>query len=514
MQQVIFTTSCPSCGAPVEALSASSVTLVCGYCHSTLLREGEGVRNLGLDAALVDDASPLRLGSSGRYQAQRFTLIGRLQVRYDAGAWNEWHIVFEDGGTGWLSEAGDVYVITRRAEQQPGPGDLPGFDEITVGIRQIFYQRRPYLAADKRQAVLPRVGAAGELPLRLQADWPIRVVDCRSEHLFLTLDYGRDNSVPEVFAGETVALHALALENLRDDERIRLKGSIRRSHCPQCGSAVQWAQDVSTHLVCPACASQITLSGDDLRLAQAHGQRHAQQQQLSLHIGQVGQFNGQSWQVMGVIRRREWTADAAWRAFTPYGNPDGMGQEAGEWTEYLLYNRQQGWRWLVESEEGWQQSRTLERWPPLDAQQQPVVEGRRLNKLYDYGGSVVFAVGAFYWQVRVGDMNHYTDYALKRGKLCAERSADELAWSHSQPLPYAQMAAAFGLPHARQSLQAGRKIPWLPWVLIIVFTLLNLPAWALMLLNDRAPSWLGFLVSAGVYWLLWRPLTLQAEDED
>ncbi|MCP2041376.1 endogenous inhibitor of DNA gyrase (YacG/DUF329 family) [Neisseria sp. HSC-16F19] len=512
MQQAIFTTSCPSCGAPVEAHSASSVTLVCGYCHSTLLREDGSVRNLGLDAALVDDASPLQLGSGGRYQMRRFTLIGRLQVRYEAGAWNEWYILFDDGSTGWLSEAGDLYVLTRRAGQQPGPGDMPAFDEIEVSFTRVHYHQRPYLAADKRQAVLHRAGAEGELPFRLQADMPVQVVDCRSEQYFLTLDYGSGEAVPEVFAGETVALEALAPDNLRSDGRIRLKGTIRSSACPQCGGTVQWAQDVSSHVVCPSCSSQIELAGDDLRVAEAHNQRQQQQQRLTLQVGQVGNINGQSWQVMGIVVRQEWTADAAWRAFTPQGNPGMQGWEKGWWTEYLLYNRQQGWRWLVESEDGWQQSATLTQWPLLDGDNKPLSNGRRLPELYSYGGSVLFAAGAFYWQVREGDMNHYTDYQWGRGKLCAERSADELAWSRSQPVPYHQVAAWFGLTrHAAQTSATGK--PVLPWILIVLFTLINLPAW-LVILADGDFNGLTFLLSAAVYWLLWRPLAGGGDDDD
>ena len=107
-----FKTDCPSCGAPVEAHSASAVTLVCGYCNSMLVRQDDGIVDSGRDSALLEDFSPLQIGTVGTFLTQRFTLVGRLQVQYDDGVWNEWYALFDDGRTGWLSEAGDLYVMT------------------------------------------------------------------------------------------------------------------------------------------------------------------------------------------------------------------------------------------------------------------------------------------------------------------------------------------------------------------------------------------------------------------
>ena len=116
MAAPLFHTDCPSCGAPVRSMSASAVTLVCSYCHSLLIREGETLRDSGEDSALLEDFSPLQIGTSGVFNKQPFTLVGRLQARYDAGVWNEWYLLFADGSDGWLAEAGDQYVLTRPGE--------------------------------------------------------------------------------------------------------------------------------------------------------------------------------------------------------------------------------------------------------------------------------------------------------------------------------------------------------------------------------------------------------------
>ena len=34
-----------------------------------------------------------------------FAVIGRIIYEYDQGNWNEWHLVMNDGASGWLSDA-------------------------------------------------------------------------------------------------------------------------------------------------------------------------------------------------------------------------------------------------------------------------------------------------------------------------------------------------------------------------------------------------------------------------
>ena len=92
----------------MDFASAASASAVCSFCRSTLLRDGEALRRIGVSAELFDDHSPLQLGTTGTLQGVRFTLVGRLQYRYADGTWNEWHALFEGSATqagksAWLS---------------------------------------------------------------------------------------------------------------------------------------------------------------------------------------------------------------------------------------------------------------------------------------------------------------------------------------------------------------------------------------------------------------------------
>ncbi len=106
--------ACPNCGAPVDFASAASASAVCGFCRSTLVRDGEALRRIGLSAELFDDHSPLQLGVRGTRQGLDFTLVGRLQYAYEGGTWNEWHALFDNGRSAWLSEDNGAYVLSSK----------------------------------------------------------------------------------------------------------------------------------------------------------------------------------------------------------------------------------------------------------------------------------------------------------------------------------------------------------------------------------------------------------------
>jgi hypothetical protein len=59
------TVNCPGCGAEVRFRSSAAVMAVCEYCHSTLLREADQVRDIGKMSAVLEDYSPLQIGTSG-----------------------------------------------------------------------------------------------------------------------------------------------------------------------------------------------------------------------------------------------------------------------------------------------------------------------------------------------------------------------------------------------------------------------------------------------------------------
>ena len=453
MAAPLFHTDCPSCGAPVRSMSASAVTLVCSYCHSLLVREGETLTDSGEDSALLEDFSPLQIGTSGVFNKQPFTLVGRLQARYDAGVWNEWYLLFADGSDGWLAEAGDQYVLTRPVAAAETP---PAFASLRAGSSRFTFHGNAFIAADVRDITLDRAAAEGELPFRFSGTRQNRVADFRYGSEFLTVDYA--DEPPEVFAGQGVALADLKLQNTRSDAQIietagKLKGSRASGNCPHCGSPVEWISGLTGTILCPSCGSDLASNDKGLALRQKSARRAASEAH-TLPLGAEATIHNVRYTLIGVVHKTE------------------TGEDSG-WTEYLLYAPQDGFAWLVETDEGeWTFAQTLNEWPLLDRNAAPLGKA----KLYDYQSRVEHAAGAFYWHIQPGDTLQHRDYGREDDKLCAEQSAHELSWSRNLAVSAAQVGKWFGRKIDSDGAGNGGALA----VMVVIYTILNIPAWLMM----------------------------------
>jgi hypothetical protein len=233
---------------------------VCSFCRSTVLRDGATVANIGKLSEILDDYSPIQLGTAGAWKAKRFTVMGRLRKKYEDGAWNEWSIEFQDGTQGWLSDASGQYVVTRRAPAQP-PVSM---DQLQVG-RAINVSGQRYLVTDARKCVC--VGGEGELPESAHDSKEFLSVDLRAVggNGFITFDYSDDP--PSVYAGEACSRSDLGLSNLRSDDVIeqatgQLKGGVIAFDCPSCGASLEYHAGFGETVACRTCKAIVELEGD------------------------------------------------------------------------------------------------------------------------------------------------------------------------------------------------------------------------------------------------------------
>jgi hypothetical protein len=199
---------CPSCGAPVVFHSPASILAVCEYCSSTLVRHDLNLEDIGKMAELQPDGSPLQLRSEGRYRGIPFTVVGRIQVRYTQGLWNEWYLLFDDQGSGWLDESMGTYAVsflTGVAEK------VPPFEDLHAG-QQIVLKGQIYKVTSLERAFC--IGGKGELPFRIGPGYSAPAADLAGPgNGFGTLDYSEDE--PLVFMGEYVELEELHFSGLR-----------------------------------------------------------------------------------------------------------------------------------------------------------------------------------------------------------------------------------------------------------------------------------------------------------
>lgn len=417
----MFKLACPSCGAEVVFRSATSAMAVCEYCRSTLLREGDAVRDAGKMAVVLEDYSPIRITTSGMYAGKAFGVVGRIQLRYDDGFWNEWYILFDDGSAGWLSDASGQYAVTLDSGEAE---DAPPFGQIVPG-GQYAWEGVSYTASDIRTARC--TAGEGELPFQVGPGWEARVVDYRQGVRFLTLDFS-EGSRPRRYVGKAVGLGDLRCQLLREPAEIarsagHLKGQAAALACPACGASIDWRPAVAAHLHCPACGTESDASAGTLQVMEAR--RREALAATTLELGDEARIDEQDWTLIGLMKCRETGA-------------------ADEWTEYLLYSEGAGFLWLVESSAGWDKVRVLDTWPESVSASAVRYEGAAYTRMQAYGAQVTYAAGAFNWRVQVGDSVTLTDYRGSRGTLSSERSPAELTWSLAQRVPATTVDGWFG----------------------------------------------------------------------
>nr|WKF60094.1 hypothetical protein HUO10_004606 [Paraburkholderia busanensis] len=430
----MFSTSCPQCGAPLEFRSAAAVMAVCGSCRSTLLKHGEAVERLGEMASVFEDYSPLQLGATGRYQTRTFTLLGRIQLRYDAGYWSEWYASFDDGTFGWLSDASGQYAVTtQRVPDASELAALPRFDSLSPGTPFEFEGKR-YLASDIRTAQC--VGGEGELPFRVGEGWQARVADFRYEDRFITLDYAdadQQNGQPTVYSGESVELADLACQGLRDEAQIRetagrYRGELKAFGCPSCGASLDCPVGVADYVICGSCHAGVDCSAEQATLFSK--KRTLETIETALPLGASATFDGAKYTVLGLMRCR---------------TPDGE----YSWDEYLLHNLDRGFLWQVHSEGRWERVDVLNRWPMMSQRGQVLDDGKTYRESERYESEVIYVAGAFNWRVQVGDRTSITDFAWRDFKMTREESSNEIVWSSAKPLSNSKVADRFGMPELK-----------------------------------------------------------------
>ena len=204
------TSNCPNCGAPVVFRWSSSVQTVCPYCKSVLVRTDVDLKKVGQVADLPPDASPLQITSAGKYGNGAFVITGRIIYEYDQGNWNEWHIVFNDGSDGWISDAQDEYAISFRKEisNLPAQGD--------AGLGRTFNWNKIEFEVTSR-TLAHYAGVEGELPFEYWDKTQVVFIDLRSHSGdFATLDYSDEQ--PALYLGKAVDFEDLHLTNIRKFE--------------------------------------------------------------------------------------------------------------------------------------------------------------------------------------------------------------------------------------------------------------------------------------------------------
>jgi hypothetical protein len=184
---------------------------VCPYCRSILVRHDVNLEAVGTVADLPVDPSPIQIGTEGVYRGKPFVVIGRILYEYEQGRWNEWHLMFSDSTSGWLSDASLEYAVSF---QKPVPSNVPPAHDLPRGWTQHVDNIKLEVTSITRAHY---AGVEGELPFEYWGKQDVMFADMRSaDSHFATIDYSEQP--PLLFVGEALEFEDLRLKNLKQIE--------------------------------------------------------------------------------------------------------------------------------------------------------------------------------------------------------------------------------------------------------------------------------------------------------
>src|SRR3569832_470841 len=72
------TAACPNCGATIEFRWSGAVQTICPYCKAVLVRRDLDLEKVGMVSDLPPTASPIQLGTEGKFEGDAFVVVGRI----------------------------------------------------------------------------------------------------------------------------------------------------------------------------------------------------------------------------------------------------------------------------------------------------------------------------------------------------------------------------------------------------------------------------------------------------
>ena len=414
--------NCPNCGGEVEFKAGASLLSVCPYCSSAVARVGGDVGELeilGKVAPLADLASPLSLGVAGKSGKKAFTIVGRIQLDYGLGPWNEWYVAFDDGAWGWLAEAqGKVYLTQGR----PISG-LPDYGKWKVGTK-VTVGGQALTVVERRKARF--ISAEGELPFAVAPGTEFKYCDLQgADGAFGTVDFG-DGDVPEqFFAGRELTYDALFGKDVLGKVAPARAAETAGLNCPNCGASVALrAPSEAQRVTCPSCESLLDASRGHALYLLSSLKNPAPEPKIPL--GSTGQYLGAKWTVIGQLVRSVTVDHVRY-----------------PWEEYLLHAAGRGYRWLTVAGNHWSWIEPANAGDVLETGLTLRFRGKILRH-FQSGTAVVDALrGEFYWKVAVGERTSTSDWVAPPLMLSSEQTSEEVTWSSGQYLRPEDVEAIF-----------------------------------------------------------------------
>jgi hypothetical protein len=447
-----FTANCPGCGGPVEFSVGGTVVAICDYCRTAVARTNRKVSDLGKVAELIETRSPLAIGVSGKFRDKRFDIVGRVQYRHPAGGvWDEWYLSMPGEKIGWLAEAqGRFFLLFSRPARLLG--NVPSFDSLQLGDSFGLGSTLGTITVTEK-GVAKAGSAEGEIPWSFEPGADHRFADLSGpQKTFATIEFasgapeateaedGNDAGAHEspirrhpvhLYVGREVTLQELGITATAAENKGVGRTETAQLNCPQCAGPLELiAPDVSERVTCPSCKALLDCSHGKLEYLTTIKRKKVPVPLIPM--GSTGLIDNVQWTVIGFLQR-----------YVMY-----EGQRYN-WTEYLLYEPAQGFRWLVNSDDHWNFVSPVPPGEVTGSGMQVNYQGRSF-RLYQKGlATVAYVLGEFYWKIELDETADTKDYVAPPLMLSFEQSStvtsSEINISVGRYLPHDELEAAFGV---------------------------------------------------------------------
>jgi uncharacterized Zn finger protein (UPF0148 family) len=454
----VLVANCPSCGAPVEFKSGQSIVVICEYCRSAVARTDRELKDLGKVAELVETGSPLDVGLRGKWKDVSFELTGRAQLGHEMGGqWDEWYATFSNGWLGWLAEAQGRFYLTFEYPIPEG-AQVPSFEQLQLG-QQVpgLPWPTPLMVAETGRATA--LGAKGEIPYLLTPGKTYYYADLSGVNsAFGTLDYNQ--TPPLCFLGQQVTLAELGITTTRAPQKAERQVGAAQLGCPNCGGPLELrAPDKTERVTCPNCNSLLDVNQGQLQFLKALEKPWFQP---LIPLGSTGD----------VPEGKMTTIGAMARSVTIEGTQY-------FWFEYLLYNPQIGFRWLVHSDNHWNYVQAVPPGEVDEVARSASYRGKHYKIFQDAQAQVECVLGEFYWKVETGEQVRGVDYVAPPYMLSKEvstvyisdpndaektkRATGEINWSLGTYVTVPQIEKAFSVSGLPRPSNVAPNQPYKHW---------------------------------------------------
>ena len=247
-------------------------------------------------------------------------------------------------------------------------------------------------------------------------------------------------------------LASLAMSGIAAGAQEKTLGS-RGVECPNCGHALTITLASTKSVSCGQCNAVVDLAAGVGGELKHYTQNNTSEGGLGPQIPlgrsgtlKLGTGEARPWQVVGYQERCDLPAP-------------GSDDEQTFWREYLLYNRELGFAFLVDAEDGWSWVRPITGAPQVKGDRARY-QGANYQKKYTYDAKVTWVQGECYWRVQRGERATVTDYVgtggdsrkrLSREQTRGEGGGTEVVWSAGAVLDAGVVADAFGIPAAERA---------------------------------------------------------------